>query len=253
VGKRALYLNKVAKYFRSTAGQDIEALKEINLEVKKGEFLTIIGPSGCGKTTLLRMIAGLEAPSGGEMFLDGERIKGVNPKIGYVFQEFVLLPWRTVLENIEFGLEIKRIDKKLRRETALDYIKFVELEGFENKYPKELSGGMKQRVAIARTLICEPDILLMDEPFASLDAQTRFNMQKFLLRIWQATGHTVIFVTHHVDEAIFLGQRIIVISPRPGSIVFENEINLDYPRDINSPDFIGIRKKALQKLGYEMA
>ena len=139
------------------------------------------------------------------------------------------------------------------RQKALEYIRFMELEGFENKYPKELSGGMKQRAAIAMTLICDPVILLMDEPFASLDAQTRFNMQRFLLRIWRAMGHTVIFVTHHVDEAIFLGQRIIVFSSRPGTITFEQEIDLEYPRDINSPDFIEIRKRALIELGYELA
>lgn len=249
-----MHLTKLTKNFRSIAGQEVQALKETSLDVRKGEFLTIIGPSGCGKTTLLRMIAGLEAPSGGEIFLEGEKINGVvNPKVGYVFQEPVLLPWRMVLQNIEFGLEIKRVDRKSMREKALEYLRFMELEGFENKYPKELSGGMKQRVAIAMTLICNPVILLMDEPFASLDAQTRFNMQRFLLRIWHAMGHTVIFVTHHVDEAIFLGQRIIVFSARPGSIVYEKEIHLDYPRDINSPDFIEIRKKALMELGYEMA
>ena len=249
----SLRLTNLAKNFQSIGGQEVQALKEISLEVRKGEFLTIIGPSGCGKTTLLKIIAGLELPSSGEIFLDGEKINGVvSPKVGYVFQGPVLLPWRMVLENIEFGLEIKKVDKKLMRQKALDYIRFVGLEGFENKYPKELSGGMKQRVAIAMTLISDPVILLMDEPFASLDAHTRFNMQKFLLQIWQTTGHTVIFVTHHVDEAIFLGQRIVVFSTRPGRIVFEREINLDYPRDINAPDFIGIRKEALLELGYEM-
>ena len=249
----ALKLIGLTKKYQSISGHEVEALKETNLRVTKGEFLTIVGPSGCGKTTLLRMIAGLESPSSGEMFLDGENIKGIiNPKVGYVFQEPVLLPWRMVLQNIEFGLEIKGVDKKLMREKALKYIRLVELEGFENKYPKELSGGMKQRAAIAMTLICEPVILLMDEPFASLDAQTRFNMQSFLLRVWQTTGHTVIFVTHHVDEAVFLGQRIIVFSARPGSIVFEEKINLDYPRDINSDGFIEIRKKALIELGYGM-
>ncbi len=251
MGSIALKVINLKKNFQSISGHDVQALKETNLEIKKGEFLTVVGPSGCGKTTLLRMIAGLERPSGGEIFLDGEKINGnINPKVGYVFQEPVLLPWRVALENIEFGLEIKKIAKAERKKKALEYIKLVELEGFENKYPKELSGGMKQRAAIAMTLITDPVILLMDEPFASLDAQTRFNMQSFLLRLWKSMGHTVIFVTHHVDEAIFLGQRIIVFSARPGDIVYEREINLDYPRDINSDCFIEIRKKALMELGF---
>lgn len=250
----ALQLINLKKSFQSISGSDIQALKEANLKVRKGEFLTIVGPSGCGKTTLLRMIAGLEKPSGGEIFLDNEKINGsINPKVGYVFQEPVLLPWRMVLQNIEFGLEINRVNKKTMKERALEYIKLVELEGFENKYPKELSGGMKQRAAIAMTLITDPVILLMDEPFASLDAQTRFNMQRFLLRLWQSMSRTIIFVTHNVDEAIYLGQRIIVFSARPGSIIYEREINLDYPRDINSAAFIEIRKKALMELRYEMA
>ena len=247
-----LSLNKVSKEFRTVEGQIISALHEIYLEVEEGEFLSIIGPSGCGKTTLLRIIAGLEMPSSGEVFFNGGSRIEEGPKIGLIFQEFALLPWRTVLGNIEFGLEIRGIKEAERRQRALEYIKVVELEGFENKYPKELSGGMKQRVAIARSMICNPRILLMDEPFGSLDAQTRFTMQKFLFRIWKKTGKTIVFVTHNVDEAVFLGQRLTVMSARPGRIIGETKVKLDYPRDINSQDFIQIRKSAFQQLesGY---
>jgi NitT/TauT family transport system ATP-binding protein len=170
----------------------------------------------------------------------------VRPNIGLVFQEFALLPWRTVLGNIGFGLEIRGVKKEDRKSIAMEYVRIVELEGFENKYPKELSGGMKQRVAIARAIICNPKILLMDEPFASLDAQTRFNMQKFLLRIWNKTKKTILFVTHNVDEAIFLSQRMIVFSERPGRVITEISIDIQYPRDINEPNFIQLRKKALE-------
>jgi NitT/TauT family transport system ATP-binding protein len=244
----SLSLVDVQKTFRSIRNEAVEAIRDISLEVKEGEFLTIIGPSGCGKTTILRMIAGLESPSSGEIFLKGQSIQGINPKIGFVFQEFVLLPWRTVLGNIEFGLEVRGVNKEERRRQAMDHIKFVELEGFENKYPKELSGGMKQRVAISRTVICDPSIFLMDEPFAALDAQTRYGMQRFLMRIWEKTGKTIVFVTHNVDEAVFLGQRLIIMSSRPGRIISEATIDLEYPRDINSPEFIDIRRKALDLL-----
>jgi NitT/TauT family transport system ATP-binding protein len=243
-----LQLIDISKTFNSVKGQKVEAIEKITLEVGEGEFLCILGPSGCGKTTLLRMIAGLEPPTNGKIFLEDQLIECTNPKVGLIFQEFVLLPWRTVIGNIEFGLEIMGIDKTTRRERAMEYIRIIELEGFENKYPKELSGGMKQRVAIARTVICNPKILLMDEPFASLDAQTRFNMQKFVLNIWKKTGKTVVFVTHNVDEAVFLGQRLIVLSPRPSRAIWETKVDLDYQRDINSQEFIRIRKDALQQL-----
>ena len=243
-----LYLNRVSKEFDTVAGEKIWAIQEISFEISEGEFVSIIGPSGCGKTTLLRIIAGLEKPSSGEIFFNGRSQITGEPNIGLIFQEFALLPWRTVVENIEFGLEIRGVKKAERRQKALEYIKVIELEGFENKYPKELSGGMKQRVAIARSIICNPKILLMDEPFGSLDAQTRFTMQKLLFRVWKKTNKTIVFVTHNVDEAVFLSQRLIVISSRPGRIISETRVELEYPRDIHSPEFIRIRRDALQQL-----
>jgi len=242
-----LRLAKVSKEFTPVEGENIVAVQDIDLTVGEGEFLSIVGPSGCGKTTLLRIIAGLDRPTQGEVaFANGGNSEDMRPNIGLVFQEFALLPWRTVLGNMEFGLEIRGIRKEARQATALEYLKIIELEGFENKYPKELSGGMKQRVAIARALICNPKILLMDEPFASLDAQTRFNMQKFLLRIWYKTRKTILFVTHNVDEAVFLSQRIIVLSERPGKIAATIPVEIPYPRDVNEPDFVRFRKKVFQ-------
>ncbi len=245
--KAILSLAKVSKEFTLVEGENILAIQDIDLAVREGEFVSVIGPSGCGKTTLLRIIAGLERPTHGEVaFANGENSEDLRPNIGLVFQEFALLPWRTVLGNIEFGLEIKGVKKAARHAKAMEYLKIIELDGFENTYPKELSGGMKQRVAIARALICNPRILLMDEPFASLDAQTRFNMQKFLLRIWEKTRKTILFVTHNVDEAVFLSQRIIVMSERPGKIATTLAIDIPYPRDVNEHDFVRFRKKIFE-------
>jgi len=241
-----LRLAKVSKEFTPVEGENIVAVQDIDLTVGEGEFLSIVGPSGCGKTTLLRIIAGLDRPTQGEVAFANGGNSEERPNIGLVFQEFALLPWRTVLGNMEFGLEIRGVRKEARQATALEYLKIIELEGFENKYPKELSGGMKQRVAIARALICNPKILLMDEPFASLDAQTRFNMQKFLLRIWYKTRKTILFVTHNVDEAVFLSQRIIVLSERPGKIAATIPVEIPYPRDVNEPDFVRFRKKVFK-------
>ncbi len=248
IRKIIVQLERVFKEYLTVGGQILPAIEDISLQIEKGEFCSIIGPSGCGKTTLLRIIAGLEKTTQGEVhFPDGDS-GNMAPKVGLIFQEFALLPWRTVQENIEIGLEIKGLSREDRRISALKYIKIIELEGFENKYPKELSGGMKQRVAIARAIICDPKILLMDEPFASLDAQTRYNMQKFLLRLWERTGKTILFVTHNVDEAVFLSKRIIVLSERPGKVLSELTIDIPYPRDINASDFISLRKKAFTYL-----
>jgi len=243
-----LELRNVIKTFNSEEGK-IKALEDINLNVKPNEFLCIIGPSGCGKTTLLRLIAGLEHPSSGEIVLDGKEVKGPSPDRGMVFQDFSLFPWRTVLKNVEFGLE--NLGVKDRREIAERYIELVGLKGFENCYPYELSGGMKQRVAIARALAMDPSILLMDEPFGSVDAQTRNVLQEELLEIWKRTKKTVLFVTHSVDEAVYLGDRVAVMSARPGRIIECMDINIARPRKRTSVEANEIREMLLIRLGLE--
>ena len=227
------------------------ALEDISIEVKPAEFLCIIGPSGCGKTTLLRMVAGLDHPSSGEIILDGKEVKGPSPDRGMVFQEFSLFPWRTVLKNVEFGLEIKGVGDKARGEIAEKYIELVGLKGFENRYPYELSGGMKQRVAIARALATDPAILLMDEPFGSVDAQTRNILQEELLEIWKRTKKTVLFVTHSVDEAVYLADRVAVMSARPGCLVKCLDIDIPRPRKRTSMEVNEFREKLLMLLGLE--
>lgn len=200
------------------SSQPISALQDIHLEVKQGEFMVIVGPSGCGKSTLLDLLAGLTKPNSGQILLDGKAITGPDLDRGIVFQQYALFPWKTALANVEFGLEAKGVGKKERRATALEYIQLVGLSGFENRYPHELSGGMRQRIAIARSLAYDPEVLLMDEPFAALDAQTRETLQSELLRIWEATKKTIIFITHGIEEAVYLGQRVAVMTSRPGRI-----------------------------------
>jgi taurine transport system ATP-binding protein len=199
----------------------VEALAEVNLRVASGEFVVILGPSGCGKTTLLRLIAGFEPPSSGEILVGGNPSHGPNADRGVVFQQPTLYPWLSVRENVEFGPRMRGVDRIPRRHLADEYLKTVGLQGFEDRAPYELSGGMQQRVAIARVLINKPALLLMDEPFGALDALTREVMQDELLRIWREEGSTVIFITHSVDEAIYLGTRVLVMSKRPGCVVLD--------------------------------
>ena len=233
-------------------GKEMEALKEVSLSIDEREFVCFIGPSGCGKTTLLRIVAGLEEPSSGSVSLDGQTITGPGPERGMVFQEYSLFPWRTVIENVGFGLELKGMGRPSREALSRQYIEMVGLERFEQRYPHELSGGMKQRVAIARALVNEPRAILMDEPFGALDAQTRNTMQTELLRIWSDKRKTVLFVTHSVDEAIYLADTIIIMSARPGRIKDRIEINLPRPRGRTSPEVNGIRDRILQDLRSEM-
>ncbi|MBC2580708.1 ABC transporter ATP-binding protein [Clostridium sp. DJ247] len=212
--------------------EEFIALKDFNLEIHAGEFLTIVGPSGCGKSTFLDILAGLGRADSGEIYMDGKVIKGPALDRGIVMQGYALFPWRTVRQNIEYGLEIKKIPKKERREISQKFIELVGLKGFEDRYSYELSGGMRQRVAIARALAYDPEVLLMDEPFAAVDAQTRETLQDELLRIWEKTNKTIVFITHSIEEAVFLGDRIAVMSANPGRIKEIVEVNLPRPRKL---------------------
>lgn len=238
----------ITKVFHSKNGNNgcVEALGGINLEVRTGEFLAIVGPSGCGKSTFLEILGGLIKPSCGSIYIDGKTVNGPNHDRGIVFQGYALFPWRTVLGNIAYGLEEKGVPKQKRNEICRKFISLVGLSGFENNYPYQLSGGMKQRVAIARALAYNPDILLMDEPFAALDAQTRETLQDEVLRIWDEAKKTVLFVTHNIEEAVFLADRIAVMSARPGKIKQIIDVPLSRPRfeeQRTSQDFIKIRQE----------
>ena len=204
----------------------LTALDDLSLNVAAGEFLTLVGPSGSGKTTLLDLLAGLSRPTSGKVLVDGKEVSGPGQDRAVVFQQYALFPWRTASANVSIGLENRGLSRKDRAATASKYLDLVGLAGFEDRYPHELSGGMKQRVAIARSLAYEPDVLLMDEPFAALDAQTREQLQDELLRIWQATGKTIVFITHGIDEAVYLGQRVAVLSARPGRLKEIVDINI---------------------------
>jgi NitT/TauT family transport system ATP-binding protein len=217
--------------YNSKNNSSVLAVDDLNLTINRGEFVTIVGSSGCGKTSFLYAIDGLLPIQGGQILVQGQPIDGPGHDRAVVFQEFALLPWRSVLSNIAFGLEIRKAPKAKRLETARSLVDLVGLNGFEDRYPHELSGGMRQRVGIARALAIEPDILLMDEPFGALDAQTRETMQEELLRIWQSTGKTVIFVTHDIDEAIYLADRVVVMKARPGRIREILPVDLPRPRN----------------------
>ncbi len=231
---------------------DLVALKNVSFDVKDGEFICIIGPSGCGKTTLLRIVAGLTPPTSGCVIVDGEEICGPSRDRGFVFQEYTLLPWRTARENIELGLELQGMAKAERFKLVQKYIDLVGLKGFEDAYPKELSGGMQQRVAIARALITDPEIILMDEPFGALDAQTRNLLQEELLRIRRASNKTILFVTHNVDEAVFLADRIIVMSARPGEVKKVITVNIPHPRNRTGTKANKIQQDILRILEAEI-
>jgi len=236
---------------------DFAALGGVNLSVKDGEFLVILGPSGCGKSTFLDILAGLSEPNGGTCSIDGEPITGPGLDRGVVFQQYALLPWRTALHNVTFVLEAKNIEKSLLEENAKKYLSLVGLSGFEDRYPHELSGGMKQRVAIARALAIDPEVLLMDEPFAAVDAQTREILQTDLLNITYNNKKTVVFITHSIDEAVFLADRVAVMTARPG--VIKEIVDVPIPRekrfteDIKfTPEFVGIRHQLWELLKEEV-
>ncbi len=221
----------VSLTFRPKNREPVTALKNLSLDVGKGEFVSIVGPSGCGKSTFLNILLGLIAPDSGIMELNGRRIDGPGQDRAMVFQEFGLLPWRTVIGNVELGLELKGVAVEQRRRRATELIDMAGLTGFASHYPHELSGGMKQRVGLARALATDPEVLLMDEPFAALDAQTRDLMQAELLQVWEKTQKTVLFVTHSIEEAAYLSDRVVVMSARPGRIKQILKVELPRPRD----------------------
>ena len=229
-----------------TAGGSVTALKDINFKTHKREFVCVIGPSGCGKSTLIRILAGLETPSSGKMLLDGKEVHGPGPDRGMVFQGYTLFPWLTVKKNVMFGLEQAGHSKQVAEEDARQWIDLVGLTSFVDSYPHQLSGGMKQRVAIARALANQPRILLMDEPFGALDAQTRAKMQSYLMDIWQNIDITVLFITHDLDEAIYLADRILVLKAHPGEVQEIIEVPVPQPRSpdqLLSPEFLATKKR----------
>lgn len=231
----------------------VEALTNINLTVDSGEFVCILGPSGCGKSTLLEIIAGLQLPSQGRVLLDDAAVNGPNRDIGVVFQDSSLFPWRTVVENIELGPEIKGISKAARRELVDKYINMVNLNGFEGRYPHQLSGGMRQRVGLARTLVNDPKVLLMDEPFGAVDHLTRLQLQNEVISIWERERKTVIFITHDVSESVFLGDRVVLLTPRPGSVRRIFNVPLPKPRSRNDPAILEIIEKIYWTINSESA
>ena len=253
VGEVAISIRGVSKVFRSGAAKKtVEALVDIDLDIYREEFLSIIGPSGCGKSTLLSIIAGLMEPSEGEVILEGGNENSRRPNIGFVFQDPVLLPWKTVLENARFPLDIIGDKSKESLDDLSNLLEVAGLKGFENSLPKELSGGMRQRVSIVRALSYNPEVLLMDEPFGALDALTRDKLNQVLLDIWNERKKTVVFITHGIDEAVFLSDRVVVMTPRPGKIHDVIEIGLPRPRTKEvreSPDFLRYTKVLRDLLG----
>lgn len=240
-----IYVRDVKKIYSSPKG-DTLAMENVNLNVLENEFVCIVGPSGCGKSTLLRMIAGLDEISGGQIVIQDKNIIGPGPDRGMVFQSYTLFPWMSVGDNIRFALKLKKMPKDEQEEIVDKYLKIIGLEKFKNAYPKELSGGMKQRVAIARALANSPEVLLMDEPFSALDPQTKADMQLLMRQIWQVEKPTVLFVTHDIEEAVFLSTKIFVLTSRPGTVKKEVPVFLPYERDLSlkdTEDFIRIRRE----------
>ncbi len=240
----------VSKVFLNPKGKEVSVLKKVNIRVCRGEMVCLMGPSGCGKTTLLNLLAGFDLPTEGKIIVNGRNVQGPGPDRGVVFQEDALFPWLNVLENISYGL---KVNKKIKKEVNTDVKWVIEatgLKGYEEHFPGQLSGGMKQRVSLSRVLVNSPDILLMDEPFASLDAQTRSSMQKLLNQLWNSLEQTVLFITHDLDEAIFLGDRIYLMSPRPGKIAQEFLIDIPKPRNEETfltQEFMTVKRKILKE------
>jgi NitT/TauT family transport system ATP-binding protein len=249
-----LRIEHVGKSF-TRGGNTIEVLRDVDLEIRSGEFVALVGASGCGKTTLLRMVDGLIDYDRGQIQLSGRTIDGPGPDRGFVFQSDCLLPWRSVRDNVAFGLKVRGVKKSEAHSRAAALIERVGLAGFESHFPHELSGGMRQRVNLARALAIDPEVLLMDEPFAALDAQTRELMQRELLRIWSADKKTVMFVTHQIDEAVYLADRVVVMTSRPGRIGEIVEVDLPRPRSLDikrTPQFVGYVDRIWHRIEHEV-
>jgi NitT/TauT family transport system ATP-binding protein len=245
-------LDGISLSYKTTVNGRLVALENISLQVKPGEFVCIVGPSGCGKSTLLHLIAGLHQQSSGQVYVDGKPVSGPGTDRILIFQELGLFPWLTVAQNVEFGMKMKNISKGERQEKIQYYLRLVHLSKFRDSYTHQLSGGMRQRVALARALATEPDVLLMDEPFAALDAQTRDLLHDELERIWSETGRTIIFVTHNVREAVRLGDRVVLMTFRPGRVKQEFPIDLPRPRHIEETDVARTAKEILSCLREEI-
>ena len=249
-----LEIQNISRVFPGKKGTQTQALTPINFNVNENDFVTILGPSGCGKSTMLRIIAGLDHPTTGQVLLDGKRITGPGADRGMVFQSYTLFPWLTVEQNICFGLREKGMSAAEQKERSAYFIHRVGLKGFEQHFPKQLSGGMQQRTAIARALANDPKILLLDEPFGALDNQTRLLMQELLLGIWESAQKTVLFVTHDIDESIFMANRIAVFSARPGRIKTEIKVNLPHPRHYTvktTPEFMELKARLTEEIRAE--
>ncbi len=247
-------IQAVSRVFETAKGQRTQALQPVDFEVRDNDFVTILGPSGCGKSTLLRIVAGLDHATSGRVLLDGVPVEGPGADRGMVFQSYTLFPWLTIEQNIRFGLRERGMPEAQQKERAAYFIAKVGLRGFEQHFPKQLSGGMQQRTAIARALANDPKILLMDEPFGALDNQTRVLMQELLLGIWEAERKTVLFVTHDIDEAIFMANRVAVFSARPGRIKTELAVDLPHPRHYTiktSPEFMDLKARLTEEIRAE--
>jgi ABC-type nitrate/sulfonate/bicarbonate transport system ATPase subunit len=246
-----LEIDGISKTFESARGERVVALAPVSLAIPQGCFLTILGPSGCGKSTIFNIIAGLEMPSTGTVTMDGTPIVGMSGVVSYMLQKDLLLPWRSIIDNVILGMEIDRVPKAEAKARALPLLQRYGLGGFENRYPSELSGGMRQRAALLRTMLCDRDVILLDEPFAALDAQTRADMQEWLLDVWDDFKKTVIFVTHDVDEGIYLSDEVVVMSGRPGRVIERTVIGLTRPRKrsiITSQAFVSYKEHFLHLL-----
>ena len=248
----SLEIRNVWKTWRGAKGLGVEAIRNVSLKVSSGEFVAILGPSGCGKSTLLELCAGLEETSRGEILIDGEKVRGPNPKAVMVFQEHSLFPWLNVESNIVFGLRTKGVRQDERWRRGREVLERVKLVKFAKHYPHQLSGGMKQRVAIARALVGNPEFMLMDEPFAALDFQTRVLMQQFLLEVWGGFKSTILFVTHQIDEAVALADRVVVMSAAPGRVLEEIRIDLPRPRSMTDPAFNDYRVRLTSHMEREV-